>query len=65
MSERKEEIRKEDKKWGWKFGLILLASGIGGGFLGGGVGWLTDWLSEGGEGLPVQPRRPADSVGPL
>ena len=26
MSERKEEIRKEDKKWGWKFGLILAVS---------------------------------------
>ena len=51
MSERKEEIRKEDKKWGWKFGLILLASGIGGGFIGGGVIRLTEWLSEAGEGL--------------
>ena len=51
-NDRKEEIRREDKKWSWKFGLIIAASLFVGGLCGTGIGWLgrvdgalLDWLS--------------------
>lgn len=44
-SERKDEIRREDKKWRWRFVLIILASAIAGGFLGCGLG-LTRLVDE-------------------
>lgn len=51
-NERKEEIRREDRKWGWKFFLIIIASLFVGGFCGIGLNWLgaldpavLDWLS--------------------
>lgn len=51
-NERKEEIRREDRKWSWKFALILVASLFVGCLAGAGLGvledidqaWL-DWLS--------------------
>lgn len=47
-TERKEEIRREDKKWGWRFGLIILASAVAGAFIGIGLSFLGDtdqaWL---------------------
>lgn len=51
-NERKEEIRREDRKWSRKFGLIIVASLFTGGFCGVGLSWLgaldtavLDWLS--------------------
>lgn len=50
--ERKEEIRQEDRKWSWKFALIIVASVFVGGLAGLSLGFLEgidrhllDWLS--------------------
>lgn len=51
MSGRKEEIRKEDKKWSGKFALILVFSCLAGGGMGFGIGRVMDWVLTGGEGL--------------
>lgn len=51
-NERKEEIRQEDRKWSWKFALIIVASLFVGALAGAGMGLLEgidsrllDWLS--------------------
>lgn len=51
MNERKEEIRREDKKWSGKFALIMVLACLVGIPMGFGIGRVMDWVLAGGEGL--------------